>query len=76
MAQTNLILQLTRLQIEKMSAELFVALGPGAYDPYWDLMQWTLTDQQYTWIVLQHPELQSLKLQNDKLLPISNINQQ
>lgn len=61
MAQTTITVELGRQQVEEMSAELFVALGPGIWDPYTDKMTWRMPQAQLTYLLLQWPELQGLR---------------
>lgn len=60
----QIIVKLTRQQVEDLvPAELFVALGPGIWDPVMHVMSWDKTEQEYTWLLLQYPHLKALQNQ-------------
>jgi len=58
----QITLKLTRQQVEDLvPAELFVALGPGIWNPMMHVMSWEKTESEYTWLLLQYPHLKTLQ---------------
>jgi len=60
MKPSTVTVQLDRIHVENIDAELFVAMGPNVWDPVSQTMTWYMESSYLTWLLLQWPELRQL----------------